>query len=113
MVFAKYGKTLKPIKRYIQFQVDMAERAKFTGVCGLNDGLFYSLQRAGVVHFELSEYATRQIINNRSIEPLEALATYTKVNGECVNIRVYKFREPKANSKSFKQFKEPFGYYVV
>lgn len=113
MVFTKYGKTLEPIKRHIQFQVDMSERAKFTGVCGLNDGLFYSLQKEGVVHFELSEYATRQIINNHSIKPLEALATYIRVDGECVNIRVYKFREPKASSKSFKQFREPFGYYVV
>lgn len=113
MVFAKYGRTLEPVKRYIQFQVDMSERAKFTGVCGLKDGLFYDLQSTGVVHFELSEYATRQIINNHSIEPLEALATYTRIDGKCVNIRVYKFRKPKANSKSFKQFRKPFGYYVV
>lgn len=113
MFIAKYGRVLEPVKRHIQFQVDMSERAKFTGVCGLNDGLFYDLQRAGVVHFELSDYATRQAINNHSTEPLEALATYTRVDGKCISIRVYKFRKPKANSKSFKQFREPFGYYVV
>lgn len=113
MVFAKYGRTVEPIKRHIQFQVDMSERTKFTGVCGLSDGLFYDLQRAGVVHFELSDYATRQIINNHTSEPLEALAIYTRVDGRYINIRVYKFRKPKASSKSFKQFREPFGYYVV
>lgn len=113
MFLAKYGRFLEPVKRYIQLQVDMSDRVKFTGVCGLNDGLFYDLQRAGVVHFGLSDYAVNQIINNHSTEPLEALATYKRVDYKCIIIKVYKFRKPKANKKSFKQFREPLGYYVV
>lgn len=113
MFLAKYNRILEPVKRYIQLQVDMSERVKFTGVCGLNDGLFYDLQRAGVVHFEFSTYAFNQIINNHSTEPLEALALYKRVDGKCISIRVYKFRKPKANKESFKQFREPLGYYVI
>lgn len=48
MFLAKYGRFLEPVKRYIQLQVDMSDRVKFTGVC--------DLQRAGVVHFGLSDY---------------------------------------------------------
>ena len=113
MFLAKYDRFLEPVKRYIQLQVDMSDRVKFTGVCGLNDGLFYDLQRAGVVHFELSDYAFKQIASYCSTEPLEALATYIKVDDKCISIRVYKFRKPKAKKESFKQFREPFGYYLV
>lgn len=115
MVLAPYGKEVSKLDRNVQFRVDMTDRTKITHICGLNDGLFYQLQRDGIVNFELSDYAENQLINYNSHEPLEALGYMIKQTVDVCDsvtcIRIYKFRKPKANPKSFKKLRKPLGIY--